>query len=66
MCVCVRAAEDKGTESEIVGEEGRRGWGGGGWMGLENALMDFVVRFTHFRLGSLCDSVPAGFYMPLP
>lgn len=59
--MCVRAAEDKGTESEIVGEKGGRGW-----MGLENALMDFVVRFTHFKLGSLCDSVPAGFYMPLP
>lgn len=55
------AAEDKGTESEIVGEKDGRGE-----LGLENALMDFVVRFTHFRFGSLCDSAPAGFYMPLP
>lgn len=53
--VCMPAAEDKGTQTEIVREKGRRGE-----LGLENALMDFVVRFPHFRFVSLWDSVPLG------
>lgn len=61
MCVCEQKKIREQSQRQIVRERGGRGE-----MGLENALMDFVVRFTHFRFGSLCESFPTGFCMPSP